>query len=68
MSSANVPCPVCNTTIPINTQALLTGAKFNCPNVDCDASIALAAESKPVVKDTIETFEELKKGAGGKEG
>ncbi|MEP2936483.1 MAG: hypothetical protein ABJM06_11250 [Gilvibacter sp.] len=40
--------------------ALLSGQKFNCPNTDCDASIGLAAESKDIVKGTMDKFEDLK--------
>lgn len=54
----SIPCPVCNTKIPFDTKQLLLGIKFECPN--CKAAIGLAEESKPIVKETIEKFEEIK--------
>jgi hypothetical protein len=66
--TVDIPCPLCQTKIPVDTMALLTGTKFTCPNPSCDASVGLAAESKNVVKDTMEKFEEVKKGVGGKKG
>ena len=61
--SIEMPCPVCQTKIPIDTKALLTGSKFTCPNPQCEASIGLAAESRPLVNDAIEKLDEIKKNA-----
>ena len=63
MNNTNIPCPVCQTSISIDTMALLSGQKFNCPNENCDASIGLAAESKEIIKGTMDKFEEVKKDA-----
>ena len=54
-----IPCPVCQTNIPFDTKQLLMGVKFTCPN--CQASIGLDSESKPLVEKTLEKFEDLKK-------
>lgn len=53
-----IPCPNCNEKIEFDVQGLLSGEKFNCPS--CDASIALGAESKPLVEQTMEKFEDMK--------
>jgi hypothetical protein len=57
-----LPCPVCGTKISFDTYQLILGVKFSCPNPNCDAIISLANESKPIVKNTMEKFETLKKG------
>jgi transcription initiation factor IIE alpha subunit len=54
----SIPCPVCNNKIPFDTKQLLMGVQFICSN--CNAAIGLADESKPIVKETMEKFEELK--------
>lgn len=54
----SIPCPVCQTKIPFDTKQLLLGIQFTCPN--CNASIGLSDESKPLVQDTMEKFEEVK--------
>lgn len=56
-----IPCPVCQTKIPFDTQQLLAGVKFMCPN--CQAAIGLADESKPLVQKTMDGFDQLKKEA-----
>ena len=53
-----IPCPVCNTPIPIEVQSLLLGTKFSCPQ--CSALIGIQQESVDVAKNAIEKFEELK--------
>ncbi len=53
-----IPCPVCQTKIPFDTKQLLLGVQFVCSN--CQASIGLADESKPIVKETMEKFEAVK--------
>lgn len=56
-----IPCPTpnCGAQIPIDTQQLLQGAQFVCPN--CHGSVGLAPESRPVVEETMQKFETLKK-------
>jgi len=56
----NIPCPSCKTSIPFDAKQLMMGVRFQCPN--CDASIGLAEESKPVVEQTIQKLETLKSG------
>lgn len=58
MLEQQIPCPVCNTKIPFDTQQLIAGVQFACPN--CHASIGLALESKAIVEETMKKFEELK--------
>lgn len=54
----SIPCPDCKTPIQFSTYSMLSGMKFNCPN--CQLSIGLASESKPMVQSTMEKFEKLK--------
>ncbi|OEK01339.1 hypothetical protein BFP97_07345 [Roseivirga sp. 4D4] len=55
----SIPCPVCQTKIPFDTKQLLMGVQFSCPN--CQAAIGLSDQSKPLVQETMDKFEELKK-------
>jgi hypothetical protein len=55
-----IPCPVCGTKIPFDTNQLIMGVQFSCPNIECDASIGLAGESKVIVKETMRKFEAVK--------
>ncbi len=55
----NIPCPVCQTQIPADSNLLLTGMQFSCPN--CNAAIGLSPKSAPVVENAMNEFEELKK-------
>ena len=54
-----IPCPVCGTKIHFNTRELLKGVKFTCSN--CSASIGLSNESKPLVQDVMDKFDNIKK-------
>lgn len=56
-----IPCPVCSSKIPFNVQQLLLGVAFPCSNVACDAVVALAPESKPMVQEAVQQLESLKK-------
>jgi transcription initiation factor IIE alpha subunit len=53
-----IPCPVCNNKIPFDTKQLLMGVQFSCPN--CSISIGLPQESKHIVEETMQKFDELK--------
>ena len=57
----SIQCPTsgCNGTIVIDTYMLLNGATFSCPQ--CKVTIGLAAESRNVVSDTMDKFEDLKR-------
>lgn len=55
-----ISCPICGTKIPFDTNQLIMGVQFSCPNSGCDASIGLAGESKEIVKETMEKFETFK--------
>lgn len=56
--SQSLPCPTCQTPIPFDSQELLKGTQFTCPN--CQAVIGLAQESRPVVQEVMQKFDELK--------
>lgn len=53
-----LPCPVCNTKIPFDAKQLLMGVQFTCSN--CQATIGLANESKPIVESALHKFEQVK--------
>ncbi len=55
-----IPCPACGTKIPFDTNQLILGVQFSCPNTECDASIGLAGESKVIVKEAMEKLEMVK--------
>nr|WP_319569867.1 hypothetical protein [uncultured Draconibacterium sp.] len=61
MNEQQIPCPVCNTKIPFDTKQLIAGIQFSCPN--CQASVGLSQESKPLVEEAMKKFEELKQDA-----
>lgn len=52
------PCPDCGTPILFEPKMLLTGVKFTCTR--CSASIGLATESVPVVRESLDKFDKLK--------
>lgn len=58
MFEQQLPCPVCRTKIPFETKQLIAGVQFVCPN--CQSSVGLALESKPIIEETMKKFEELK--------
>ncbi len=56
----SITCPLCSTKIPFDIKMLLSGMKFSCPDLNCDASIGLSHESAPLVEETLEKLEALK--------
>jgi predicted RNA-binding Zn-ribbon protein involved in translation (DUF1610 family) len=54
-----IPCPSCKTSIPFEIHQLLMGMQFVCPN--CHAVLGLAPESREIVQETIEKFDEIKR-------
>jgi DNA-directed RNA polymerase subunit RPC12/RpoP len=54
----NLECLVCKTRIPIEPVLLAQGKTFICPN--CTSRVTLELKSIPVVKETIEKFEQLR--------
>lgn len=58
--SQTIPCPEqeCRTPIPFNTYQLLLGVQFACPS--CGSLIGLAVESKELVQETMQKFEDIK--------
>lgn len=57
-SNQNIPCPICGTQIAFDTNELLKGIKFACPN--CKTEIGLADESKKIVQETMNKFDKVK--------
>jgi endogenous inhibitor of DNA gyrase (YacG/DUF329 family) len=55
----NIPCPVCQTQIPADSNLLLTGMQFSCPT--CSAAIGLTQKSTPIVENAINEFKQLRK-------
>ena len=55
----SIPCPHCQQKIIFDTRALLRGAEFRCAN--CGAILGLAAESKTIVEEAMQKFDEVKK-------
>lgn len=55
----SIPCPVCGVKIYFEIKALLSGVNFVCTN--CNSSIGISSESKPLVEDTVRKLEEVKK-------
>lgn len=53
-----IPCPVCATKIPFDTNLLLAGTQFNCPN--CSASIGISQDNISAAEEAMKKFEELK--------
>jgi transcription initiation factor IIE alpha subunit len=58
MKEQSIPCPVCQTTIPFDTQHLLMGVQFTCSK--CNAQIGLSPEHKGTVLDTFDKLQKLK--------
>ena len=56
----NIACPVCSTKIPFDAMELMKGVQFKCPNSQCDASVGIAQESRPLVGKALDKFAELK--------
>lgn len=56
----HIPCPVCNTKIPFDVMLLMKGTQFKCPNIECDASVGMAQESKAVVGEALNKLAEIK--------
>ncbi len=59
INNQNISCPACQNSIPFSVDQLLMGVHFACSNPDCNASISLAMESKPIVQETMEKFKEI---------
>ena len=53
-----IPCPICATKIPFDTQQLLQGKQFTCPT--CLAVIGLSTESRGIVEETMHKLDDLK--------
>lgn len=58
IKSTNISCPVCNTPIVAEINALLLGVSFTCTN--CFASIGMSQSSIPVAREAVKKFNEFK--------
>lgn len=58
IAEQSIPCPICQTKVPFDAHALISGMKFTCPS--CQAVIGLAQESIPTASYAIEKYEDLK--------
>lgn len=56
----NISCPVCATKIHFDVMELMKGIQFKCPNIECDAAVGIAQESKNLVGNALDKFAELK--------
>lgn len=54
----SIPCPNCQTPIPVDNRQLVLGVQFTCSK--CQSVIGLSQESNSIVKNTMEKFEHLK--------
>jgi DNA-directed RNA polymerase subunit RPC12/RpoP len=61
MTEQYIACPNCKNNILFDVNSLLQGASFGCN--DCDAKIKLSGESKEVVSQSIENFNNIKTNA-----
>lgn len=59
INEQKIPCPICQTKIPFDAQALIRGHKFSCPS--CFAVIGIAKESVEQATTVFEEFKELSK-------
>lgn len=55
-----IPCPCCGESIIIDPKLLLIGHGFACKK--CQSSISLAPESTDLLRETLQKFDDLKKG------
>ncbi len=57
----DLPCPYegCNAMIPFDTQQLMMGVQFACP--DCQGQIGLVPESQPFEGEKMEKFKAIKR-------
>lgn len=53
----SIPCPVCQTKIPFDTEQLIMGVQYSCPN--CQAVIGIVPEPKLNVEKIMDEFESL---------
>ena len=59
MTTQSIPCPQCQNKIYLDVQKLLQGSQFKCP--ECDAAIGLSKESQPIVQESLEKLDKLRK-------
>lgn len=53
-----IPCPVCQTNIPFDTNELIRGRKFSCPQ--CDAIVGITQESVGEVENALKMYNNFK--------
>lgn len=55
----NIPCPVCQTNIPVVVNALIGGMQFTCSN--CQAMIGMEQEGRKTAEKAFKKYQELQK-------
>jgi predicted RNA-binding Zn-ribbon protein involved in translation (DUF1610 family) len=58
MQYQQMSCPNCGGQILFNLQQMYMGVKFSCAS--CKASIGIAPQSIPIVKETAQEFDKMK--------
>jgi hypothetical protein len=64
----HLPCPICQSEIPLNLQLLARGASLRCPNATCGAAIGIASQSLAQFSDALGKFERLEALRGAPKG
>jgi hypothetical protein len=57
--SHHLPCPLCQSQIPLNLQLLARGASLRCPNLACGAMIGIAGASLGTFSTALGKYERL---------
>ncbi|MDD1781152.1 hypothetical protein LRP49_08030 [Enterovibrio sp. ZSDZ35] len=60
-NNTTINCPACQSPIAIEPKLLMSGFKFQCANVKCNASVSISTESRQVAKSAYGKFEQLKR-------
>ncbi|HPF10565.1 MAG TPA: hypothetical protein PLP62_03885 [Flavobacteriaceae bacterium] len=57
-TTASIPCPECNTPIPIDLKTLMEKGSATCPH--CQLTLQVNNNSKGLIQETFQKFEDLK--------
>lgn len=55
----HMPCPVCQSQIPIDLRLLAQGAVFQCPNMACRATLGLDSGSRGTFSSALGSYERM---------
>ncbi len=56
----HLPCPVCQSQIPIDLRLLAQGAVFPCPNGACRATLGIDSGSRGAFSTALGNYERMK--------